>query len=373
LTWPGSAPDPYAKILAPFVDYQVNNQVYEPLKGDYPYITSDALAYSISNDRFGNSESLGMEIHTSMYGFDDRDSILKNCILVRYAVHNRSGKTYPDFRFSAVTHFRIGNFQNEFLGTDVRNQALFAVNDTGEATFSGKLVSMGCMLINRKLFSSIYFNDNADPISGRPVTDQDYYHLMRGRWKSGKQLTYFANGVDGTSPAKYVYPYDTDASHGDTMWSEESTLNQSGQRIGILNTDSTMFRSGAVQVYDFVYFFVDEKPYKIEQIGGFCLKLKAALGARNLLNIDSKDLLKTAKMSCFPNPVRGGEKLMITNVPESAVCLRLITLTGQEICKFDLDINADYVILPPDLPGGMYMVECKTLNTIHYNKLLVNN
>ncbi len=373
LNWPGSSLSPYAKVMAPFVDYMVNDQVYEPVKGDYPYITSDALVYSISNDRYGNAEPLGIEIHSSLYGFDQADSILKNCVLVRYTVHNRSGKNYNNFRLSTVINFKIGAIHKEFIGTDVKNQTLFAVNDTGEATFSNKLVSMGCMVINRKISSTMYFNDNADPISGRPLLDNDFYYLMQGRWKSGKQLTYFGNGVDGSIPARYVYPYTSDASHGDSLWSEESTLNIPGPRIGMINTDSTQLNNGEAKVYDFVYFYVEKNGYNIKQISDFCLKINTSLAAKNLLNIPKNTLVKTTSVSCFPNPVKAGEKLVITNAPESPLYLRLIGVNGQEICKLDLDIKDNCIILPHYLSGGMYMIEYKTLNTIQYNKLIINN
>ncbi len=373
LNWPGSVGPPYAQIMAPFVDLEVNDMIYQPLQGDYPYISSDALIYSISNDAYGNPAPLGMEIHTSLYGFDQKDTVLKNCVLVRYTVHNRSGHNYDNFRLSSAIHFRIGTLENEFLGTDARNKALFAVNDTSEATFSNQLVSMGCMIINRTLSSTMYFNDNADPISGRPLIDSDFYNLMQGRWKSGKQLSYFSNGVDCSIPARYVYPYTTDASHGDSLWSEESTLNLAGSRFGILNTDSMVLKNGQAAAYDFVYFFVEKNNYDIKHISDFCLSMKRALADKNLLKIPSHSSKKAAVAGCFPNPVKGGEKVRITNVPETASELRLVGMDGQEICKLDLDINDNCIILPLYLSGGMYMIECKTLNTAHYIKLIVNN
>ena len=372
LNWPGSSDPPYAKILAPFVDFQVNNQKYEPLSGDYPYIVSDAMIYSISNDRYSNSDPMGIEVHTSLFGFA-KDSALENCILARYTVHNRSGKDYSNFRLSSVINFRIGNTENEFLGTDVSHKTLFAVNDTGEATFSNKLVSMGCMLLNGRISSTMYFNNNSDPISGRPVSDQDYYFLMQGRWKSGKQLTYFGNGVDGSIPARYIYPYTSDASHGDTLWSEESTLNLPGSRFGLVNTDSTVLKNGEAKKYDFVYFFVEKNNYNVKQIGDFCSKIKGALASKNLLETRSEDDVRRRVISCFPNPAESGEKLGILNAPETALYIRLLTMDGKEICKLDLDINNNLINLPLYLNSGLYMIEFKTLNMTQYNKLLINN
>lgn len=376
--WPGSSSSPYAPILAPFVDYKVYNQVYEPQNGDYPYITSDALVYAISNDNFSahtysGSMPLGVELHTSIYGFSKQDSALANCVLVRYSIHNRSGRNYKDFRFSQAVNFRIGSQHNEFLGTDVPSQAVFVTNDTGEATFSNKLVSSGCMAFNHKISSTMYYNKGNDPINGEPSADSHFYNLMRGRWKTGKPLNYGSNGVDGSGSARYVYPYTSDASNGNLMWSEPSVGNVPGQRIGLLNMDSIELQNGSAVTYDFVYFFVEKDTFNIKQIGQYCLNIKRALASKNLLGLPSVDRKNRGNMTCYPNPVKAGEKLMIRTSLESPQGLRLVDAMGREVCKLDLDINDNYVILPYYLSSGVYTVEYQTLNTIHYYKLTINN
>jgi hypothetical protein len=48
-------------------------------------------------------------------------------------------------------------------------------------------------------------------------------------------------------------------------------------------------------------------------------------------------------------------------------------LNGKEICKLNLDDKDKSIILPPDLNAGVYIVEYKTLNIVHVQKLILTH
>lgn len=372
--WPGSAGMPYAQVLAPFVDLKTNDQIYEPAKGDYPYITSDALIYSIANDRYSSQHSytgglpLGVELHSSVFGFAN-DSALNNCVLLKYTVHNRSDRNYSNFRLSAVLNFGIGMLSNDYLGTEIGANAMYAINDTSEATFSGRLVSIGCMALNRKISSTMYFENNADPINGRPDSAVHFLRLMQGAWKNGMALNYGSNGVDGSGPARFVFPDTTDAVRGGLRWLDQVP----GKKLGIMNFDAMELKQGKSLTFEFACFFVDQKTDKLKQIGDNCLMIKGALKRLNLLTLVEKSSAKALAITSYPNPVKNGDKLYLANMPEGLNGIRLIGADGREICKLNLDINDNSIILPPGLNQGVYIVECKTLNTVQTLKLILNH
>ncbi len=373
--WPGSMGSPYAQILAPFVDAKVNDQIYAPLLGDYPYINCSQLVYSITNDNasqhlYTNSPALGVEVHTSLYSFDATDSFLSNAVLVRYVVHNRSGRNYKNFRLSAVTGFQIGSTENEFLGTDIQSKTLFAINDTTEATFKNKLVSLGCMAINQKISSSMYYNDDNNLLNGRPTVGIHFYNLMQGKWKNGKTLGFGGTGTDGSGKAKFVYPYSSDDSNGNTMWNEYGNI--SGKRIGLLNSDSMALRVGEANVYDFVYFSVEEKFNNIKQITRFCLNIKQALTDRKVLKTESVKSTNVSEIILFPNPLNAGEKVFINKKTDLPMFARIVDINGKEISNYNLHESQNYIILPDNLVGGLYFIEFKTLNTIERHILNIN-
>lgn len=375
--WPGNGPAGFARILAPFVDNDLNDQMYQPADGDYPYFSGENFLYSIANDRASSHRlskalPLGVELHTSVLGFSDADPELSKCVLVRYSVFNRSANDYKNFRLSAVVNFSIGALQNEYLGTDVANKILFAINDTSEATFSGKLVSTGCMALNHQLSSTMYFENTPDPVNGIPVLDSHYLRLMSGYWKNNKQLVYGGNGVDASgATARFVYPYNTDASHGSLMWSDNERY-QPGKRLGLMNFDTVELKAGAAKNYDLLYFFVEEDSFDVKQISQSCLKIKQVLNTKNLLKNNENRLSIGGKTLVYPNPVKAGEKMVIKFIHETPVSMRIISLEGIEIVKIDLDSFENSIILPEDLAEGVYLLEYETLNTKRYIKFNLN-
>jgi hypothetical protein len=375
--WPGSGVYPYAKVLAPFVDLNENNQVYEPDLGDYPYFKGDAILYSIYNDNYANHTytnalPLGVEVHTSVFAFK-MQNILDSCIIVRHVLFNRSGRNYQNFRFSNVTNFKIGSVYNEFLGTDVRNNTFFAINDTSEATFSKQLLSIGCMSLNKRLSSTMYFNNDNDVINGRPGAPNHFQYLMSGKWKNNKKLKYGSNGVDGSSNANFVYPYDTDDSQSNLMWNEESVGNISGQRIGLMNFDSMFFKSASVIYFDLVYFFVDEKYNNIKQISNFCLRLRSELTSQKILNINNKLGASTRSFHVYPNPLKTGEKISVTKSIDLPTNMTIFDINGKELYNLLLEKSIESINLPIDLKSGVYIMMFSTLNNIEYKKIIIND
>jgi hypothetical protein len=374
--WPGSAPYPYAKTLAPFVDLNDNNQIYEPNKGDYPFFKGDAIVYSIYNDNYtnhsySNALPIGVEVHTSMFGFNTQ-SVLDNCIIVRHVLFNRSGRDYQNFRFSNVINFKIGNIFNEFLGTDIKNNCLFAINDTTEATFSNRLVSLGCMALNKGISSTMYFNNDNDMINGKPTLPEHFKSLMAGKWKNKKSLSYGSNGVDGSFDTKFVYPYDTDDKNLNLMWNEESVGNTSGQRIGVMNFDSVQLKSNNVIYYDFVYFFVDENYKNIKQLEFLCLSIKNELNRLNVLKINQDLLTRKLEVIMSPNPLKKGEQLLVLKNDDMPCFVSVVDMQGKEIYKFYLEKNKESVKLPDYLQSGIYFLNFQTLNNKHTSKLIIN-
>ncbi len=375
-TWPGSKGSPYAQVLAPFVDFQTNDLIYKPEEGDYPYFQGDKLLYSISNDKYANhaysnTQPLGVELHTSVYGFDTQDTILGNAILVRYIVYNRSNVNYNNFRFSVVNSFKIGQVENEYLGTDVKNKILFAYNDFSDATFGGRLVSLSCMALNNTINSTMYYNNNNDIINGRPTNASDFKALMSGKWKNGSSLKYGGNGVDGSSIARFVYPFDTDSENSNLMWSEPLVGNLPGRRVGLMNFDSLTLSAGGFVYYDLLYNFVDEKYNNIKQIGDNCLRVKQALIDNKTLANNPKSIKNRLDNRVYPNPLKSGGKLYFAEVLENNTVIEILNAQGQLVYQKNLDNTIKYIILPDSFVHGVHFLRIKKLNTIECYKITI--
>jgi hypothetical protein len=146
-----------------------------------------------------------------------------------------------------------------------------------------------------------------------------------------------------------------------------------GQKIGLLNFDSIELKSGTGTSYDLVFFSVDDYFKSFKQIGQNCLTIKQVLNTKNMLKIRPNSANKTPAMLLFPNPVKIGDKLNVQIGLESFGSIRLMDLNGIEICKYNLENNDKCIILPPDLNAGVYMLEYKTLNIVHVQKLILTH
>lgn len=374
--WPANANPPFAKILAPFVDYQTNNQIYQPMQGDYPYFKGDQLLYSIANDVYETHDlsgtlPLGIELHTLMYKFNSKDSFLKDAILIKYYVFNRSNNNYNNFRFSQVINFKIGSNNNEFLGTDVKNNILFAYNDTSEAAFSNKLVSIGCMSINRPISSTIYFNNNNDAINGLPSVSLHFQNYQQAKWKNNSSMSYGSNGVDGNGIAKFVYPFNTDNSNSNLYWSEESVGNTSGKRYGVLNFDPISLLSNTAAAFECVFFSVESNKFNIKQIDSTCQKINYELKVQNVLTVSANTKRPNKSASFYPNILNPGEKITFSGNIIMPQFFILYDLTGRKVMEFDLDETKNSINLPHYLKTGMYLIKSRDLNNNFSFKIIV--
>jgi len=374
--WPANANPPFAKILAPFVDYQTNDQVYRPAQGDYPYFKGDQLLYSIANDVYGPHDlsgalPLGIELHTLMYKFNSKDSVLKDAILIKYYVFNRSNNNYNNFRFSQIINFKIGSINNEFLGTDIKNNVFFAYNDTSEATFSNKLVSLGCMTINRPISSTIYFNNDNDAINGLPSVSLHFQNYQQAKWKNNSNMSYGSNGVDGNGVAKFVYPFKTDNNNSNLLWSEESVGNTSGKRQGVLNFEPIVLPSNTAAAFECVFFSVESNKFDIQQMDSTCKKLNNALKIQNVLDITKNVQNINNKFSFYPNILNSGEKMTFSGNIKMTQFYILYDLMGRRVLEFNLDETKNSINLPHYLKPGMYLIKSRDLNNNFSFKIIV--
>lgn len=370
--WPGSNQAPFAPVVLPFVDWGNSNQIYEPENGDYPYIKAAQQLSAVSNDVFGhhdfsNANPLGIECHTDILAFPD--SAFNHTAIIRYTLFNRSNQDYSDFVLSVMNHYKIGTLYNELLCTDPNSKAIFAYNDFNEATFSNKLVSIGCMALNRPIASTMYIENSNDVTLGRPDSISHFYKFMRGVWKNNKPLSYGGNGVDGLQSAQYVYTDSFDLSGRSFSWKDTNP----SQKIGLMNFYPVSFPKQSALIYDIAVFSVESNIKNVKQNTLKCSTIKTAyLAQKGFSELQNAPNL-WPKLDLFPNPVKAGEKLSIKLPKEMTGTLSIIGLDGKKYFQANLDEMLQFVILPPDLISGLYVLQFETLNTKHTQKLIINH
>lgn len=307
LDWPahGNVVNGEAANLAPFVDHN-NDQVYNPYDGDYPLIKGDQAIYFIYND--GHSpislNPMQSEVHGMAYVFDCPDSSLQNTVFVDYKIYNRSNRTYDSTYIGIWNDTDLGNAQDDYVQCDVDRSLFYTFNgddydddNSGQKGFGnhpGALavmflkgakmdddgldntfgigtnesvngVGFGDGIVDNEYRGMEFFVYDGSPLS-LPSTENEYYNVLRGKWKDGSSLIYGGTGYpySGGGPwvnAKYKYPGTSDTYHYGTggvamsNWTELTHGNVPADRRGIASTGPVTFAPGdAIELtYAFVF------------------------------------------------------------------------------------------------------------------------
>ena len=325
LSWPaeGDVDLGFAANLAPYYDYNEDGN-YNPEQGDHPGILGDFSVFSILNSKdpedLNSSTPNGFEIHVYVYGFDASEGANFNSLFVQYKIINRSSTTINDTYLGVFNDFDLGNYSDDFIGTDVANSAVYAYNgddmDEGSAsgpgygddlpvfgmrilggpladsdeidnerispefeTYGNQTTGWGDGIIDNErlgLSGSISFFGDGPSATQDPQILIEYYNYLKGIWRNGTPLTFGGLGYNPANPeipeAKYILPGlsdplftgtngidpDYDAPEG---WTEEAEGNFQGDRKSLASSGPFTFEPGEAQYLDLVYIFARDSDF----------------------------------------------------------------------------------------------------------------
>ena len=318
-TWPGNGNIELGQAakLAPFYDIN-NNNIYEPMEGDYPLIRGDQAIYMIYNDdKFEHTESggkkLGVQIECMLYAFEDpTDSALYNTIFAHYDIINRSDTTYYDTYIGSFADIDIGYSWDDYIGCDVHRGLFYGYNGksidgggeviaygehppaqgvtilggplmdydntdnpAGECNESVNGFNFGNDTIDDEEFGMTRFTvfTNSSGKTGDPTTANEYHNYMLGFWKDSTYILYGGNGHFSSSApgpqCRFVYPDNSDSCNWGTntsapnggynqngkFWNEYEANNISNDMRGVGVSGPFTFKPGDVQHLDIAYTF----------------------------------------------------------------------------------------------------------------------
>jgi hypothetical protein len=247
LTWPGKG-NPYLETdptllgetfvindnLAPFKDID-NDGIYDPLKGDYPYIpcrNGDAEAYAdqmvfwVFNDvgnlhTESNGQAIGVQVNALAFAFQTTDEV-NSMTFYKYEIINKSSNPLKDTYISQWSDPDLGCFSNDRVGCDTTRSLGIVYNGSspdpdcqgvsgygtelpliGIDFFEGPLSDSGQQL---GLSSFVYFTNGATFSQTDPSSAAQYRNYMTGFWNDGTPFTQGGNGYNTGSPTKFLFP-----------------------------------------------------------------------------------------------------------------------------------------------------------------------
>ncbi|NQT77877.1 MAG: T9SS type A sorting domain-containing protein [Bacteroidetes bacterium] len=314
--WPGNGDPAYGQAdqLAPYYDYD-NNNIYDPMQGDYPLIRGDQCIFFIYNDDRVHTETDGerliIEIHGMAHAFDSpEDSVLNNTIFVHYDLINRSENTYYDCYFGIFADLEIGYAWDDYIGSYVSGSSFYSYNGleidgNGEPEAYGENppaqsvtvlagpfmdpdqqdnpaggcdhsvtgTNFGNDIIDDERYGLTrftYFNNAGGP-QGDPYIAEEYYNYLSGFWKDDSPIIFggsgHANSGGDWSECRFMFPGESDPLN----WGTDCVLpyggyNQNGQwwtmelegfspddRRGMGSCGPFTFHPGEVQEIELAY------------------------------------------------------------------------------------------------------------------------
>jgi hypothetical protein len=304
LHWPANDTPNFSRNTAPYTDVNQNG-VYDPLTGgDYPLIKGDQTVYSLYNDasglhtETGSLNAFGIEVRQQSYaytcpGIADSMRALNYTTFYEYEIINRSSNDIDSMYIAFWNDVDLGNYNDDYIGCNVTENYGYVYNGDNfddnvngvvgyhnyPPCFSTAILRSPLAIANdgkdndhdgitdeageeTGMSSFMGYANNADPYTGNPTQQQQYYNYMRGVWRNGSPVKYGSDGVNGTLNTTYAFPGNSDpvgyglgGSPGNPNpqpgWSETSAGNQPGDRRFLIS--SGPFQLAAKDTVKMVY------------------------------------------------------------------------------------------------------------------------
>lgn len=369
--------------IAPFVDIN-NNGVYEPYYGDYPCIKGDAAVYMILSDVGGfhtgsDADPIGAEFHFMFYQYSTVPELV-NTTFVDVEVVNMGTQTIYETTASFFLDADIGNYDDDFVGTDVARNLIFTYNgDNLDESNGGALgygpnpPAIGLKVLSHDLDYSISYSNGVVWPYADPNSAMEFYNAIHGDWGDGSdQLD------DNNQPSNHFYTGDPNTP---SSWSENNLMNAPGDRRMVASTDlgtfTPDFTTGGSQRIQLTYAIVfaqgsdnlnsvTELKSLADFVQNFYDNSTSTCFDLSLAGIPT---INTIEFTVQPNPNDGSFVLNVSEI-EGNESVRIYDNTGRIVHEQTL-LNPS-TSLNLHLTEGMYQLEVRSGNAQSVKKILVH-
>lgn len=439
INWPanGDVNAGQALYLAPYVDAN-GDGYYDPYAGDYPCIRGNQALFTIFNDKLApHTESgggqIGVEIHMMPFAYNSAGPALDQTVFVHYTVINRASQTLTDFRIGNFADLDIGCPDDDFIGTDVGRNLVYAYNwdDNDETCQGGSSIGYGPqppafgMTILKgpyldadgadnisdpatPAFNGLNFNDGIIDnerfgISGSqhfyrqgnsaltdPNTPFHFRNYLHSVWKDGTPLSYgYGYSTDpGVTPSLFSFPNSTDPLGVGTNgvpqvdWSENVPTPASPDRRGLAIMGPITLEPGAIHNFLIAHVYaragsggasasVPALQQRVDSVIAFA-------EAQGLLadELGCADAFTGLTHYAKPRtdlslfPIPATDQLsVVTNGIAAGSVIEIYDARGQLIMTQSV-IGATMVVDVRKLNAGLYVVRCAQQDAVHIGRFV---
>jgi hypothetical protein len=258
--------------LAPFKDVN-NDDKYDPLDGDYPYIPcrngeaegyADQMVFWVINDVGNlhtetNGQAIGVQINCLAFAFQTTDEI-NNMTFYKYEITNKSPNPLKDTYISQWSDPDLGDFNNDRVGCDttrslgiVYNSSSPDVSQQGVAGYGTELPLLGIDFFEGPLSDSgqqlglssfVYFTNAGGFANSDPSSAAQYRNYMTGFWNDGTPFTEGGTGYNTGAPTNFIFPGNP---IDPSSWSDYTSGQVAGDRRMVQTSGPFTLTSGTPQ------------------------------------------------------------------------------------------------------------------------------
>lgn len=391
LDWPGNGnvANGEPAQIAPYFDAN-NDQIYNPMNGDYPLIKGDEAIFSVFNDAAGlhtqtGAEPIGVEIRALFYGFNDIDTLLSSTLFASFSVITGVSPGHLDQAYMGIfDDFDLGYYKDDFMGCDSALQLFYAYNgdndDSGNNGYGTNPPATGVTFLNQPLNQFLTYNNSLDTINGNPVTQVQYYNYLRGIWKDGTPMV--NNGFNGTLAAgagatcDYLYPGFPESQQG---WTEFSAGNQADDRRGLGSSYLNVLLAGYPICIDVAWVSARGNGNNLSSVAELRLATQAMrnyynthnLGCAAYTTVATQNIISSQNISISPNPL-SSNILNIKGLNHGNSLISIWNTSGQCVYKQAFSpMNEFEMNIPTSITNGLYWVKIENDNYYFSQKLVV--
>ncbi len=370
--WPVNPPAGYDGILAPFKDWNANG-VYEPELGEAPVVEGDLNVFTVYNDynkpRVRADSGLGVEIKHFVYMIDNPE-MNQYLILNRVLVTNRNNFDIQAFKLGVYADLLLGQGDSNFVRSFPQHNAVVGYCTSKSDSFYGNNIpSFGLITLNKPLAGSIYLTTDNDLVSGFPTSAEQINNYLSGRWRNGKALTYGGNGIDASTPVRFVYSGLDDPLNHPFEWVEENSGIVPGKRNFLVAFDSINLLANLTSEYRFAYQIIPNSNHDTALIRQRVSQTQTTYLKGDLTDI--RPIVKQNPIIIFPNPSQGTNEISIRSV-EPVLSVTIYDMLGNVVYEFAPATQSNSVRIVPQLSSGIYCVQVETASGVRFVKQSVN-
>jgi hypothetical protein len=421
LSWPakgngsatgnGNAPLIITQDMAPFMDRN-GDGVYNIYDGDYPLIKGDKMLWWINNDAGSQSQNpMGVERRYSFYEYNSlTDSNLNNTLFLSVTIKNQSGRAYDSVLIGAFVDFDLGCAYNDRVGCIPVKNTFYVYNGYvgGGTQLNGVTCDEGIVCptseigygCSNPILSATFLNDsmrcfnrytNSGGVVDDPLTDQNYYGSMNGRWNDGSPVTYGGNGYGDSIPYPYAFPGNP---ADPSQWSEcnDQTTNPMapGDRKAMAAIGPFSLAAGDTISFDLAFIFhpgpYDNCPdlsdssdvsqhidsivryYQTERFAHWYDSTKSL--TPGFYNVGINETAIHPSFTLIPNPNNGSFNIHIANPGQSDYTVSVTDMLGRVVYSSAMHAP-DQTVRLDDATSGVYSVSIENRNYRETRKVVI--